>query len=444
MKTLALALFLTPLAVHAELIALKGARVIEGTAKPPIDNAVLIVKDEFITGLGPAKTLKVPEGARVIDVKGRTIMPGIVNAHGHVGLVAHGKNSADAYTRENVLSQLLQYEKFGVTAVCSLGLNRDLVYEIRDEQRAGNTIPGATLLTAGRGIGVPDAAPPVPVAPDQVYRPKTPEEAVEMVKETMTHHPDLIKIWVDDVYEKFPKMTPDIYKAVIEEAHAEGARVAAHVFYLADAKALAAAGVDAFAHSIRDKPVDGDLIKVMIRESIDYIPTLTVDESAFIFAEDPSLLKDPMLAAAAGPETMQMLKSPEYKRKVESDPNTPKIKAAFAMAKKNLKTLSDAGVRIAFGTDSGAQPVRIPGWAEHRELWLMVKAGLTPLQAIKAATNGAANVAGVSRERGTIEVGKRADFLVLAADPTKDIRNTRKILQVWHDGREMAPAVAAK
>jgi imidazolonepropionase-like amidohydrolase len=444
MKTFALALLLVPLAAQADVVVLKGARIVEGTGKPPIDDGILIVNREFITGIGTAKTLKVPQGARVIDVKGRTIMPGIVDAHVHLGLVAGGKNSADAYTRENVLSELLQYEKFGVTSVCSLGLNRDLVYDIRDQQHAGNTVPGALLLTAGRGIGVPDGAPALPVAPDQVYRPKTPEEAVEMVKETVTHHPDLIKIWVDDAYGKLPKMSPDIYKAVIEQAHAEGARVVAHVFYLADAKALADAGVDAFAHSIRDKPVDGDLIRVMIRESIDYIPTLTVDESAFIFAEDRALLNDPLLAKAAGPETMQMLKSPDYKRKVESNPNTPKIKKALAMAMKNLKTLSDAGVRIAFGTDAGAQPARVPGWAEHRELQLMVKAGLKPMQAIKAATNGSANVVGISRERGTIEVGKRADFLVLAGDPTKDIRNTRKIVQVWHDGREMAPTLAVK
>jgi imidazolonepropionase-like amidohydrolase len=431
------------LSLHAETIVFKGARIIDGNGKPPLANGILIVKDAFIVGVGTAKSLKLPEGARQIDLRGRTIIPGLINAHGHVGLVANGKNSADAYTRDNVQSALLQYEKFGVTSICSLGLNRDLVYDIRADQRQGK-VPGATLFTAGRGIGVPDAAPPVPVQPDQVYRPQTAQQAVADVKETMTHHPDIIKIWVDDIYGKFPKMAPDVYKAAIAEAHADGVKVAAHVFYLADAKALADAGVDAFAHSIRDAPVDGDLIRTMVTNGIDYVPTLTVDESAFVFAENAALLKDPLLAAAAGPDTMKMLRSEEYRKKVANDPNTPKVKAALAMGMKNLKTLKAAGVRIAFGTDSGAQPVRIPGWAEHREMELMVKAGLKPLDVIKAATSGSATMLSLYKERGSLEAGKRADFIVLSADPLKDIRNTRKIVAVWHGGKEIAPMVAAR
>jgi imidazolonepropionase-like amidohydrolase len=437
------ALVAAPLLAKAEPTAFKNVRIIDGNGKAPIQNGVMLVDGEWITAIGSARRVKIPANARVVDLKGKTIMPGIINAHGHVGLVSGGKNRADAYTRENVLSQLLQYEKYGVTTMCSLGLNRDIIYDIRDEQRKGR-IPGATIYTAGRGIGVPEAAPPVPVAPDQVYRPTTPEEAVAAVRETLTHHPDILKIWVDDVYGKFPKMTPEVYKTVIQEAHQQGVRVAAHVFYLADAKALAAAGVDAFAHSIRDQPVDGEIIRTMIENGIDYVPTFTVDESAFVFAEDKKLQQDPMLAAAAGPETTQMIKSAEYRKKVESDPNTPKIKAALAMGMKNLKMLQQAGVRIAFGTDSGAQPVRIPGWAEHREMELMVKAGLRPLEAIKAATSGAARMLLLYRERGSLETGKRADFIVLSADPSKDIRNTRKIVAVWHAGKEVAPALAAK
>jgi imidazolonepropionase-like amidohydrolase len=445
MKTalIAAALLATPLWAKAEPIAFKNVRIIDGNGKAPIQNGVMVVDGEWITAIGPAKRVRIRSNARVVDLKGKTIMPGIINAHGHVGLVSGGKNRADAYTRENVLSQLLQYEKYGVTTMCSLGLNRDIVYGIRDEQRKGG-IPGATLYTAGRGIGVPEAAPPVPVAPDQVYRPTTQEEAVAAVRETLTHHPDIIKIWVDDIYGKFPKMTPDVYKTVIQEAHQQGVRVAAHVFYLADAKALAAAGVDVFAHSIRDQPVDGELIRTMIENGIDYVPTFTVDESAFVFAESKKLQQDPQLAAAAGPETTQMIQSAEYRKKVESDPNTPKIKAALATGMKNLKMLQQAGVRIAFGTDSGAQPVRIPGWAEHREMELMVKAGLKPLEAIKAATSGAARALLLYRERGSLEAGKRADFIVLSADPSKDIRNTRKIVAVWHAGKEVAPALAAK
>ena len=353
-----------------------------------------------------------------------------------------GQNKADGYTRENIRPQLEQFEKYGVTSIIALGLNRDLVYQIRDEQKRGE-FPGASLFTAGRGIGVPDGAPPVPAAPDQVYRPMTAEQAVAEVRETASHHPDMLKLWVDDVYGKFTKMQPAVFQAAIAEAHKQGVRVAAHVFYLADAKALAAAGVDAFAHSIRDQPVDAELISAMKSRGIFYVPTFTVDESAFIFAEDPSLTQDAFFAAAVPPALVKQLNSPEYKQKVASDPNGPKIRAAFANGQKNLKALRDAGCRIAFGTDSGAQPVRIPGWAEHRELELMVRAGLSPMEALVAASRGSAAMLGLT-DRGTLEAGKRADLLVLAADPLENIRNTRQLVSIWHAGKEVKPAVAAK
>src|SRR5262249_30227442 len=149
-----------------------------------------------ISAVGAGGNIAVPQGARVVDLAGRTIIPGLINAHGHVGLVSGGQNRSDGYTRENVQAQLLQYERHGGTSVLARGLNRDLGYQIRDEQRRAG-VPGASLFTAGRGIGAPGGAPPVPVAPDQVYRPKAPEEAVADVEEAAAHKPDYFKIWVD-------------------------------------------------------------------------------------------------------------------------------------------------------------------------------------------------------------------------------------------------------
>jgi imidazolonepropionase-like amidohydrolase len=428
-------------AAHADPIYLQGARLIDGTGKPPIEQGAIVLDGERIVAVGEMSKVRRPPKATVVDLKGRTIMPGLINAHGHVGLVEGGKNSAEAYTRANVLAQLAGYARYGVTSVLALGLNRDLGYEIRDEQRRSG-IPGASLFVAGRGIGVPDAAPPVPVAADQVYRPKTVEEARADVRETAAHHADILKLWVDDIYGRFPRMAPPIFQAAIDEAHRLKLRVAAHVFYLADAKALAASGIDAFAHSIRDQEVDAELIAAMKAKGIFYVPTFTVDESAFIFAEDPSLIADPLLVAAVDPATVDQLRSEEYRAKVAADPNTPKIKAALATGMLNLKALHDAGARIAFGTDSGAQPVRIPGWAEHRELMLMVRAGLTPLEAITAATSGSAAMLGVT-DRGVLAKGKRADLIVLGSNPLDDIRNTRQLVAVWLGGRKVeVPAQA--
>ena len=428
-------------AALGEVIVLRGATLIDGTGRPPRQNATLIIDGDRISAVGDAAKLKIPAGARVVEVRGRTIMPGIINVHGHVGLVAGGQSRADAYTRENVEPQLLQYERYGVTSVLTLGLNRDLVYELRDEQRRG-ALPGASLFTAGRGVGVPGGAPPVPSAPDQVYRPKTAEEAVANVREAATHKPDFFKIWVDDVFGKFPKMDPAVFKATIEEAHRNGIRVASHVFYLADAKDLIGDGVDALAHSIRDQPVDREIVALMKKRGTYYVSTFTVDESAFVLADHPAMLDDPFLGGALSPEALQQFRSPEYRDKVKSDPNVPKFRAALANGMRNLKTLHGAGVRIAFGTDSGANPARIPGWAEHRELELMVEAGLKPMDVLVAATRGSAAMLGAT-DRGTLEPGKRADFLVLSANPLDDVRNTRRLVSVWHGGREIQPAVTS-
>lgn len=423
----------------AEVVVFRGARLIDGTGRPPQQDAVLVVDGQRIQLAGAVGKVKVPRGARIVEVKGRTIIPGLINAHGHAGLVAGGQNRADAYTRENVQAQLLRYEQYGVTSVLTLGLNRDLVFELRDAQRREG-LPGASLFTAGRGIGVPDAAPPVPVAPDQVYRPKTVEEAVADVKATAAHHPDYLKLWVDDIYGKFPKMEPAVFKAAIDEAHRNGIRVASHVFYLADAKALIDDGVDALAHSIRDQAVDAALIGQMKKRGTFYVATLTVDESSLAFADDPSLLDDPFLAGALAPEVIERFRTAEYREKVKADPNLPRIRVALANGMRNVKALQEAGVRIAFGTDSGANPVRIPGWAEHRELELLVRAGLSPMAALVAATRGSAQMLGLP-DRGTLEKGKRADFLILAENPLDDIRNTRKLVSIWHDGREIRPGV---
>ena len=441
-KTLPVALsLLISQVAFAEVVVLQGATLIDGTGRPPLKNAVLVIDAGRISAVGPADKVKAPPGARALDLKGRTIIPGLINAHGHVGLVVGGQSRADGYTRENVQTQLLQYERYGVTSVLTLGLNRDLVYDVRDEQRRG-TVPGATLFTAGRGIGVPGAAPPVPSAPDQVYRPKTPEEAVANVEEAAAHKPDYFKIWVDDVFGKFPKMDPAVFKAAIDAAHRHAIKVASHVFYLADAKAVISSGVDALAHSVRDQPVDDELVAMMKKRGTFYVATLNVDASFSAFADDPSLLDDPFLTAALPPESVQQFRSPEYRAKVAADPNVPKARAALENGMRNLKTLHARGVHIAFGTDSGANPVRIQGWGEHRELELMVKAGLSPMDALVAATRGSATMLGIS-DRGTLEKGKRADLLVLAGNPLDDIRNTRKLVSVWHDGREIQPLVAS-
>lgn len=421
------------------MTALTHVRVIDGTGRAPLEDATVVIEGNHILSIQP-KGAAVPAAAQVMDLHGDTVMPGLINAHGHLALIADGQNSATSYTAENVLAELRQYESYGVTAMLSLGLNRDLLYQIRQQQREGK-VDGATVFTADRGIGVPDAAPPLPAAPDQLYRPATAEEARVAVDEMAKRHPDIVKIWVDSLGGTKPEMTPEIYRAVIEEAHKHHLRVAAHIYYLADAKTLVNDGVDVLAHSVRDKPVDQELIDAMKRRGVWYLPTFTVDESFYIYAEHPGFMQINFFKDAVPPELLTMLSSDAYSQKVDHDPKTPDHKAAFAMDQKNLKALYDAGVLVGFGTDSGAMPTRIPGFSEHRELEDMVNAGLTPMQAIVCATKSNAALLGIEATRGTLRPGKRADLIVLAANPLDDITNTRSIVTVFHDGRKVAPRV---
>jgi imidazolonepropionase-like amidohydrolase len=419
--------------------ALTHVRVIDGTGGAPLENATVVIEGNHIQAI-QSGAAAIPAAARVLDLHGDTVMPGLINAHGHLALIADGQNSATAYTAENVLAELRQYESYGVTTMLSLGVNRDILYPIRKQQREGK-LDGATVFTADRGIGIPDAAPGLPAAPDQLYRPATAEEARAAVDAIAKRHADIVKIWADSVGGTKPTMSPEVYRAVIKEAHKHHLRVAAHIYYLADAKSLVNDGVNVLAHSVRDKPVDQELISAMKRRGVWYIPTFTVDESFYIYAQHPGFMQLDFFKDALSPVVLTMLSSDTYSQKTNQDPKTAQHKADFAMDQQNLKTVYDAGVLVGFGTDSGAMPTRIPGFSEHRELEDMVQAGLTPMQAIVCATRSNAALLGIEATRGTLRPGKRADLLVLAANPLDDITNTRSIVTIFHDGRTVAPRV---
>jgi imidazolonepropionase-like amidohydrolase len=417
-----------------ETVLLRDVRLIDGTGAPPREHVSLLLRNGRIEKIG--ETMIVPKGVEARELSGKTVMPGLISAHSHLGLIVDdAESSATGYTRENVTAQLRQFERYGVTTIMSLGANRDLVYELREEQRKGR-LGGATIFTAGRGIGVPGGAPGLQAAPDQIYRPATEDEARKDVDELAAHHADMVKIWVDKLHGAAPEMMPEMYRAVIVEAHRKNLRVAAHEYALEDAKQLVADNVDVLAHSVRDEVVDDAFVQAMKQHKVWYVPTFTVDESFFVYAGRPEFMETAFFQQAAGPKLLAKFDAPGYAEKINQDAQTAQHRRDFAIGQQNLKRLFDAGVNVGFGTDSGALPGRIPGFAEHRELELMVEAGLTPMQAITAATGENAKLLHAA-DRGTIGVGKRADLLILDADPLADIRNTRRIFAVYHDGRNV-------
>jgi imidazolonepropionase-like amidohydrolase len=418
-----------------QVTVLRNVAVLDGTGKPVQQNQDVTIKGDRILSIKAASSV-VPKGARVVDAAGKTIMPQLINTHGHLGLLKGTTMSSANYTEENIRGQLLRYEAYGVGAILVLGTDHEEIFGLRAASRKG-TLPGAEIYTAGAGFGVKDALPPLSFGMDKVFRPLTEEEARKEVRQLATKKPDVIKIWVDDLWGTLPSMKPEIYAGIIQEAHRHGLRVASHVFHLEDARKLVGLDLDIIAHSVRDAEIDDALLAQMKKRKVSYIPTLSLDEFAFAYQEDPEWLNTPFFQASLEPGVFQMVTSSEYKEKVRKNPNTAKEVSALQIALKNVKRVHDAGIRVALGTDSGAQPIRVQGFSEHMELELMVKAGLRPLQAITIATKNAAELLKVDDRYGTLEPGKKASFIVLDKDPSTDILNTRTIRAVWKNGQRV-------
>src|SRR5215468_3518025 len=426
---------------YAQTTALRGARVIDGRGGAPIDDAVIVMRDGRVAAIGPSAATAVPPDAQVVDYSGKTIIPGLISDHSHIGIFVGLKAAPENYNRDAILRQLKQLEAYGVTTVMALGLNAPLFYELRPELHAGR-LPGADLFGADQGIGVAGGQPSaavVPVGDNQVSRPDTVEMARESIRQMATRKTDMVKIWLDSAGGLMPKLKPEVYSAVIDEAHKNGLRVAAHIYDLDDAKAIVRAGVDIIAHGVRDKPVDSEFIDMMKARSVWYISTIVLDYTNFVFAEQPSWTREPFFQRALHPAVRAQLDDADYRERTLALPATAKNRAAVTTNKQNLKAVQDAGVRVGFGSDSGVG-LRIPGVAEHLELALMVEAGLTPMQAITNATSNAAALLKLD-DRGVLASGKFADLVVLEGDPSVDISNSRKIHAVWHRGKQAAGPV---
>jgi imidazolonepropionase-like amidohydrolase len=402
----------------ADTRAFVGARVIDGTGRPAIESAVLLVQGGKVAALAPAAGFDLPPGAERVDLTGHTVIPGLINTHGHVGETKGLRSGPETYDEANVRAQLALYARYGVTTVFSLGGDREAGFRVRDEGRRQDP-SGARVFLAGPVIAA-----------------SSPEEARARVDEVVAMKADLVKIRVDDNLGTAPKMSPEVYRAVIARAHERGLRVAAHIFYLDDAKGVLRAGADFIAHSVRDRLVDDELVGLLKERGICVCPTLMREVSTFVYEAEPAFFKDPFFLRDADPAVLQALREPQRQDSVKASASAQAYKLALQMAKWNLKELVDRGVPIAFGTDTGP-PARFQGYFEHLELEEMASAGLTASQILASATRDAASCMQVAGTVGTLAPGARADFVVLEKDPLADIRNTRTIRSVWVGGQRL-------
>ena len=437
---LAVALAANP--AFAQTVLFEGARIIPGDGAPAIENGALLVEGGAIARIGRKGEIAPPMGAARIDLAGKTIMPAIVSAHVHPGFQRGLTYSAENFTRETILDDLNRALYFGISTVMSQGIEKgEVMYQMRADQAAGR-LGGARLMLAGRGIGAPNAGPGAAAYAGIAYEITTEDQARNAVSELAAKKVDAIKIWVDDRGGRAPSLPIALSRTVIDDGHRLGFKVSAHVFYHKDAVELAAAGVDNFAHLVRDMEMSDALIATMNAKGIYVMPNIGTPERATHTAV-PAWFEEPYLAGLLR-DTMpadviaRMRASFTNRDAATAERN----RQNYAILQKSVAKLSAAGARIILGSDTGLEDHPF-GFAEQKELQMMAEAGMTPAQVIVAATSRSAAFLGVV-DRGVIAPGKRADLLVLDANPLDDIRNTRRIAGMYLAGKEVdRPALKA-
>ena len=410
-------------------LAIVGAQLIDGMGGDPIPDSVIVIRDDRIVAAGPRETTGIPAGAEVVDAAGKTIIPGLADMHAHYG--------ADRAAAEEMMRTQLYY---GVTTARSIGTDNAEQVELMLEANAGRP-DTPRMFTAGRGFTHPGGFNA------GARQPTSTEEAREMVRALAGRGVHFVKMWVNEMPEPGLKITPAMRTAIVDEAIANGLVPVAHIDEEADGRQLIEAGLSDFLHStvltfgpgsgapMDDPEPSTEFIRMCLDNNVSFTPTLSIVQNNWHFAENPELLDDPDLRAAMNPQALERWSDPEARAAIVEADNFEDRKAAFRQVQDFVKTMHDAGVRIALGTDSGTANVPM-GWGTHHELELYVEAGLTPMQAIVAATATSAGVAPPvgEAEFGTLEAGKIADLVVLHANPLDDIRNTLAIDRVMKGG----------
>ena len=411
-----------------------GARILDGNGGAPIENGRLVIADGRITAIGPQSSVAAPQGATRVDVAGKTIMPAMINVHAHMGYEGYTTWSARNHTAANLLDHVQREAFYGVGAATSVGSSpTDVSLQFQRDQQAGKFPPAARYLF------MPGMAPPNG-GPDHILREATnelrvvnevttPEEARIAIQKMADQNIRHVKMWVDDRGGTYPKLSPEVYNAIVQEAHARKITVHAHAIQLADQKAVVRAGADVLVHMVQREPIDQEFQGLLQQHKPYWATVISLGDPVEVCNADPFFEEAMPFAVVA--------KIRANKERVgltaHCAPPSPNAAARERTLAQNFPMMIAAGVKLVLATDTGIHPGHTFGSGEHVELARWVQLGLPPAQAIVAATRTPAELMGLS-DLGTLAAGKRASFIVLNANPLVNIRNTRTIADVYLDG----------
>lgn len=426
----------------SDTLVIRAGRLIDGTGGPALDNVLVVVANGRIRSVLPEGEGPLPSGARVIDARGRTVMPGLIDVHTHLIIGSAGPAlSPLEYMPDRVLRDLRVYLYWGVTTVRSAGDMTDMILRLRDNERSG-LINGPHLFAVGPSItcegGHPARFLPSPVAAEATRQVGNREQIKSAVEALGAQKVDMIKVIYDggSQWARFPKLPLGLLRAVVEDAHRIGLRVSVHTWVLADLKSAVRAGVDGVEHGATDA-LDEEAVQLMRDRRVFYCPTLAVIESNARSIEDADALlsREDVRTTVSTTVRDGLARHEGYAFDMKRDADLRNyFSACLRTCEQNVGLAAKSGIKIVLGTDAG-EPMVFHGLAAHDELRLLVASGLSPMDAIVAGSRTAAEYLGAASEFGTIEPGKRADILIVDGNPLDDISATKAVWQVIKDGR---------
>ncbi len=421
-------------ASQSRAVVYEGARLIIGDEHPTIENGTFVVQNGRITAIGPNRSIAAPAGAAHVDLTGKTVMPTLIDVHVHIGYEGYTSWGAENYTANNVVDHLQREAFYGVGVTQSVGSSPiDPSIQFQRDQQAGRFPPAAHFLFMP-GMAPPDGGPDAVLrrgtkALHAVVEVSTADEARRAVRSMAAKHLRHVKIWVDDRRGTYPKMTPDVYRAIIDEAHRHGMKVQAHATTLPDQKAVVRAGVDVLVHTVQNEKVDDEFLALLADKRPYWTTVIGLGDRTEVCDNDPFV--DQQLPASV----VAKIRATVEPRPLAPScgPRSTNFETREATLKDNFSRMMAAGPRLLLGTDAGISPGYTFGSADHHEIARWVEFGLPPAQAIVAATSRPAEYLGL-KDRGALAIGKRADFIVLDRNPLENIRNTRTISSVYLNG----------